>query len=131
LLSRAQRGAARLDGRQIALRRMDAESMEFADDSFDCVAVPYVLSVTPDPQRLVRELRRVCVRGGTIILLNHFSGSRYWSLLDKAFGKIADKVGFRSDFSYEEHVLAHDWKVESVAEVNVFGLSRLVVIKNV
>ena len=26
---------------------------------FDCVTVAHVLSVTPDPQRLVRELRRV------------------------------------------------------------------------
>ena len=131
MLQRARAKAAALAGRRVELRHMDAEKMDFPDGTFDCVVVPYVLSVTPDPKRLVAELRRVCRKDGRIILLNHFSGSYYWSALEKMFRTFADKIGFRSDFSYEEQVLAHDWRIESVTDVNILGLSKLVVITNV
>ncbi len=117
--------------RHIDLSVMDAERLSFADNSFDCVTVPYVLSVTPDPERLVSELRRVCRPGGHIIIVNHFSGSRFWWLLEQAVRSIADRIGFRSDFSYEHHILSHDWEILTSRAVNLFGLSKLVVIRNV
>jgi phosphatidylethanolamine/phosphatidyl-N-methylethanolamine N-methyltransferase len=130
MLARAQRRADRMLDRTIELETMDAEDMQFPTGSFDCVTVPYVLSVTPDPARLVRELRRVCKPGGSIYILNHFSGSRFWWFLERAVRTIADRVGFRSDFSFEEHVLAHGWTVEQVTPVNLMGLSKLVKIRN-
>lgn len=130
MLVRARQRAARLPQRRIELHAMDAERMAFADASFDCVVLPYVLSVTPDPARLVAELRRVCRPGGHIVILNHFSGSRFWWWLERCVTTLADRIGFRSDFSYEAHVLAHDWEVVSVRPVNLFGLSRLVVVRN-
>jgi phosphatidylethanolamine/phosphatidyl-N-methylethanolamine N-methyltransferase len=75
-------------------------------------------------------LRRVCRPGGTIFILNHFSGSRFWWVLERAVRALADKVGFRSDFSYEEHILSHDWQVVRLTTVNLFGLSKLVEIRN-
>ncbi len=131
MLDLARERARALPERRIDLHAMDAERMAFADHTFDCVTVPYVLSVTPDPHRLVRELRRVCKPGGRIVILNHFSGGRFWWLLERAARGLADRLGFRSEFSYEAHILAHDWQVESVAAVNLMALSRLVVIRNV
>jgi len=131
MLSKARRKASRLPGRKITLLSMDAEHLSFPDASFDCVTLPYVLSVTPDADRLVSELRRVCRKGGTILILNHFSGSRFWWFLERAVRPLADRIGFRSDFSLERHVLAHPWQVDSVESVNPFGLSKLVSITNV
>ena len=130
MLERARTRAAAMPQRQVALQVMNAERMEFADDSFDCVTVPYVLSVTPHPARLVHEIRRVCKSGGAILVVNHFSGSPFWWLMERAVRSVADRVGFRSDFAYEEHILAHDWHVESVRPVNLFRLSKLVVLRN-
>ncbi|MBA3592070.1 class I SAM-dependent methyltransferase [Methylibium sp.] len=130
MLERARTRAAAMPQRQVALQVMNAERMEFADDSFDCVTVPYVLSVTPHPARLVHEIRRVCKPGGAILVVNHFSGSPFWWLMERAVRSVADRVGFRSDFAYEEHILAHDWHVESVRPVNLFRLSKLVVLRN-
>lgn len=130
MLVRAQRRAQALAGRDITLHAMDAEALTFDDDSFDCVTVPYVLSVTPNPDRLVAELQRVCKPGGSIVIVNHFSGSRFWWLMERAVRSVADRIGFRSDFDYARHILSHDWKVESVTPVNLFGLSKLVVIRN-
>ena len=110
---------------------MDAESMAFDDDTFDCVTLPYVLSVTPNPTRLIGEVRRVCRKGGTIVVLNHFSGGRAWWLLETLLRPLASRVGFRSDFDFEEHIARHDWIISSVMSVNILGLSRLVTIRNV
>lgn len=130
MLEVARRRIAQLPGRNIRLHAMNAESLDFPDGAFDCVTLPYVLSVTPNPDRLVAETRRVCRKDGAIVILNHFSGSRFWWLLECAVRPMADRIGFRSDFSYEEQVLARDWLVESVRAVNFLGLSKLVAIRN-
>jgi phosphatidylethanolamine/phosphatidyl-N-methylethanolamine N-methyltransferase len=130
MLDVARQRAARLKRTNVDLRHMNAETMSFADSSFDCVTVPYVLSVTPNPEVLVAEIRRVCRKDGTILIVNHFSGSRFWWILERAVRSFADRVGFRSTFTYEEHVLKHDWEVQSVEDVNLLNLSKLVVIRN-
>ena len=126
MLALARARAAQLGKRKIHLEAMDAEHLAYPDNSFDCVVLPYVLSVTPDPAALVREARRVCRQDGAIIIVNHFSGSGTWYLLEKMFGGLAARIGFRSEFSYQNHVLQHDWTVEKMHTVNLFGLSKLV-----
>jgi len=130
MLAIARQRAARLPGRRIALLAMDAETLAFQDDSFDCVTLAHVLSVTPSPQRLIAEVRRVCRRGGTIFILNHFSGSLPWRLLERVLRSAADRIGFRSDFNLADEVLRHDWEVRSVRKVNLAGLSTLVEVRN-
>lgn len=118
------------DARRITLQTMDAEAMDFPDASFDCVTLPYVLSVTPHPDRLVAEVRRVCKPGGHIVIVNHFSGQSSWRTLEALAKPLSKWLGFRSDFSLERHVLCHPWEVVSVAPTNMFALSRLIYIKN-
>ena len=130
MLAVAGRRAAQLRDRRIRLEVMNAESLDLPDASFDCVTVPYVLSVTPNPERLVAEIRRVCKPGGSIIIVNHFSGSRFWWLLERLVRPLASRVGFRSEFSFTEHIARYDWQVCSVKSVNFFGLSKVVTITN-
>lgn len=130
MLKIARERATQLTDHNIHLAAMNAEAMDFPDGCFDCVALPYVLSVTPHPERLVAEIRRVCRKGGTILILNHFSGSRFWWFLERAVRSLANRIGFRSDFCFDEQILKYDWEVQSVRKVNLFGLSRLVVIRN-
>lgn len=130
MLQQAEQRAAAMPERDILLHRMDAEQMAFADASFDCVVLPYVLSVTPDPDRLVREVRRVCKPEGTVMILNHFSGSRFWWALERLVSPVADRIGFRSDFDFDFHVARHDWRIEQVRSVNLMGLSKLVRLRN-
>lgn len=108
----------------------DAEQLPLPDDCFDCVTLPYVLSVTPRPDRLINELKRVCTPGGTILILNHFKGAGVWQLGERLVEPLADRVGFHSNLDLDS---LHDpeWTIESVSRVNLFGLSKLVRIKNV
>jgi phosphatidylethanolamine/phosphatidyl-N-methylethanolamine N-methyltransferase len=115
--------------RDITLLATNAERLDFADETFDCVTLPYVLSVTPDPQALIAEVRRVCRKEGTIFVLNHFSGSGFWWLLEQSIRPIADRVGFRSDFSFDTQIAKQQWKIQNVSSTNLFGLSKLVELK--
>ncbi|MCS6995397.1 MAG: methyltransferase domain-containing protein [Casimicrobiaceae bacterium] len=128
MLAIARRRVERAGLTNVDLRAGDCEHMNFADGEFDCVVIPYVLSVTPDPARLVHEAIRVCAPEGRIIVANHFNGSKAWALLERLYAPLAAKIGFRSDFSYEEHILAHPWTVESVETANWLGLSKVVVL---
>ncbi|MES2536585.1 MAG: methyltransferase domain-containing protein [Pseudomonadota bacterium] len=131
MLDIARHRVKNLPDHDIKLVAMDAETMDFPDGSFDCVALPYVLSVTPNPERVVAEIRRVCRKNGTILILNHFSGSRFWWFLERVVRSVAHRIGFHSDFCYNEQVLKYGWEVQSVKSVNLMGLSKLVVIRNV
>ena len=130
MLEIARQAALRLPERSIDLHEMDAEHLTFADDSFDVVTVPYVLSVTPNPARLAEEVRRVCKPGGHILIVNHFSGQRGWRILERLVRSAADWIGFRSEFDFD-HVVPHPaWTVMRVEAVNLLSLSRLVVLRN-
>lgn len=130
MLTQARKRASRLPHRSIQLLEMDGESLRFPDASFDCVTLPYVLSVTPNPDRLVAEARRVCRPDGHLLILNHFSGAGIWSAFEAPLRAFASRIGFRSDFSYSHHVERHDWQILSCKPVNLFGLSRLVLVRN-
>lgn len=130
MLELARQRAFMLPARDIRLSVMDAECLDFADDSFDCVTVPYVLSVTPNPERLVAEIRRVCRAGGHIVIVNHFTGNRFWRPMERVVRSLADRIGFRSDFDYAENILRPDWTVLSSTYTSFVGLYRLVVIRN-
>ncbi len=106
----------------------DGERLAYADGAFDCVVLPYVLSVTPSPAILVAEAIRVCAPGGRIVIVNHFSGSKFWRGFEALAAPLAARIGFHSTFSYEENVLAHPWQVEKNLSANWLGLSRVVVL---
>src|SRR5437868_5449837 len=57
----------------IGLHEMDAGDLKFDDTSFDTVVAMYVMTVVPDPEKVMRELSRVCRPGGDVIIVNHFS----------------------------------------------------------
>ncbi len=59
-----------------ALRVMDAAALEFADNRFDVALAPYVMSVVPEPRRVLDEMWRVARPGGQLVVMNHFAAER-------------------------------------------------------
>lgn len=53
----------------------DAQSLPFEDRSFDAVRIERTLQHLPDPDRALRELRRVCRSGGRVVALDPDWGS--------------------------------------------------------
>jgi phosphatidylethanolamine/phosphatidyl-N-methylethanolamine N-methyltransferase len=57
----------------IELKHGDALQLDFPDDSFDWVLSFHVMTVVPDPRRMMDEMLRVCKPGGRIVLISHFA----------------------------------------------------------
>jgi O-methyltransferase/aklanonic acid methyltransferase len=59
--------AAQAEGlSNVELRRMDAERLEFANESFDAVTCAFSLFMFPDMQAALAEMRRVLMPGGRL-----------------------------------------------------------------
>lgn len=76
MLERARRRAAENGWSHFRLLSMDAMDLEFPDRSFDYVTAFHVISVVPDPNRMMREVQRVCRPGGRIAVINHFRSTK-------------------------------------------------------
>lgn len=70
MLKRA-RIKAEILGKAVTLIQMDAEKMEFPDNTFDTVFTTCVFCSVPDPIQGLKEIRRVCKPGGKILMLEH------------------------------------------------------------
>jgi phosphatidylethanolamine/phosphatidyl-N-methylethanolamine N-methyltransferase len=105
---------------------MDAEHMEFADNSFDAVLALYVASVVPNPARFAAEMRRVCIPGGTIVLVNHFTSDN-WALrfMEKRLAHLARHIGFHADFPLDAFLRQSGLAVREIRPSNLFGYWRL------
>jgi phosphatidylethanolamine/phosphatidyl-N-methylethanolamine N-methyltransferase len=76
MLERAQDKVNRNAWRHVTLEQGDALDLKFPDDSFDHVMAFHVVSVVPDPRRMMAEAQRVCRPGGIIVVINHFRSPR-------------------------------------------------------
>jgi phosphatidylethanolamine/phosphatidyl-N-methylethanolamine N-methyltransferase len=70
MLQRAQRRAEEL-GKTLELHQMDAQRLDFPDDSFDAAVATFVFCSVPDAVHGLRELARVVKPEGKILLLEH------------------------------------------------------------
>ncbi len=70
MLSKARRRAIRKHV-GVDILGMDVQDLQFDDRSFDMVVATFVFCSVPDPIRGLREIKRVCKKGGRIILLEH------------------------------------------------------------
>ncbi len=74
MLKIARERVARKGLRQVkGLLVMDAGALEFPDAQFDVALAPYVMSVVPNPARVLDEMWRVVRPGGQMIVMNHFA----------------------------------------------------------
>lgn len=63
--------AARAEGLDnVELRKMDAEHLEFPDQSFDVVSCSFALFLFPDMEAALHEMYRVCKPGGYLSMIN-------------------------------------------------------------
>lgn len=114
-----------------ALLEMDAQATNFETGSFDVAVAMFVASVVPDPQALVKELRRVVKPGGKILFVNHFareSGPIWW--VERAMSGASGSLGWHPDFRLGHMFTGADLATAKVQNMKPLGIFRLVELPN-
>lgn len=127
MLAKARRRAERLRLSHVeGLHLMDAENLEFPDNSFDAVLALYVASVVPNPARFAAEMRRVCIPGGTIVVVNHFTSEKFLArFIEKRLAGLARHIGFHADFPFDTFRRDSQLSIREVRPSNLFGYWKL------
>lgn len=119
--ARARKARAKLD-QVVDLRVMDAERMDFPDNSFDKVVAMYVASVVPHPARMLEEMRRVCKPGGELFIVNHFhSTNPVVGGVESLLAPLSRLLGFHPDLDLAGFVRETGLEVVESQPVNLFG----------
>jgi phosphatidylethanolamine/phosphatidyl-N-methylethanolamine N-methyltransferase len=102
MLRKARKRVAQLGLTNVeSLAIMDAEHLDFADNSFDTVVAQYVVNTVPHPEAALGEFARVVKPGGEIILINRVgadAGMR--RALEAGLAPVGHWLGWRPEFRW-------------------------------
>lgn len=113
-----------------ALLEMDARDLQFPDNSFDTVAAMHVLSVVPDPDRVMSEIARVLKPGGRVVITNHFVRSEgILAFVERLCAPFAEVLGWHSDFEIETVLGESSLAVEQRRNIPPLGMMTFLVLR--
>jgi phosphatidylethanolamine/phosphatidyl-N-methylethanolamine N-methyltransferase len=108
------------------LVEMDAGNLTFGDETFDTVVAMYVMTVVPDPRKVMAELNRVCKPGGEVFIVNHFSQERgVRGFIEKVMAPFAEQLGWRPEFSINTILTQDGLQLVEERPMRPFGLFKL------
>jgi phosphatidylethanolamine/phosphatidyl-N-methylethanolamine N-methyltransferase len=123
MLARASRKIADNGWRHLRVLKMDALQLEFPDDSFDYVMAFHVVTVVPDPVRMIREVKRVCKPGGKIVVVNHFTSNvPVLGSLTEALDPVTRLLGWRTNLRLKPFIEMTDLNVERIYKLSKASL---------
>jgi phosphatidylethanolamine/phosphatidyl-N-methylethanolamine N-methyltransferase len=129
MLARAEK---RVNRRSLAnvesLHEMDAANLAFDDASFDHAVAMFVMTVVPDPERVLGEIVRVVRPGGHVVLVNHFSvdkGPR--AAIERTLTRYSGALGWNPEFRMERVLGRPDLRLVKQRELPPAGIFTLLV----
>jgi phosphatidylethanolamine/phosphatidyl-N-methylethanolamine N-methyltransferase len=128
MLARAQRKIEENAWAHLRVLEMNALDLEFPDNTFDYVMAFHVVTVVPDPVRMVAEAQRVCKPGGSIVIVNHFTSDvPVLGSLTEALDPITRWLGWRTDLRLKPFIETTSLTVEKVYKLSKTSLYTVVV----
>ncbi|GLO68998.1 class I SAM-dependent methyltransferase [Phaeobacter inhibens] len=130
MLRKAKKRVAENDLQHVeALRQMDARELDFPDATFDTVCAMHVLSVVPDPEKVMGEIARVLKPGGKVVITNHFLRDQgVLAFLERVSAPFANVLGWHSDFEIDTVLGEDHLSVEHHQPLPPFGLMTFLVL---
>jgi phosphatidylethanolamine/phosphatidyl-N-methylethanolamine N-methyltransferase len=106
MLKKARQRVSELHLKNVeGLAVMDAEKLEFPDNSFDVVMAQYVVTAVPNPEAALDEFARVLRPGGELIILTRVSadtGMRRF--IEQQLQPVVRRLGFRTaEFAWSRY----------------------------
>lgn len=112
---------------------MDACRLGFGDGIFDAVALPFVVTLVPDPEQALTECARVLRPGGTIVIASKLGRDEgLVTRVEEAIAPLMKRIGWSSAFKIsriaawaKRHGEIEVVAVEPLSPVGFFKLMRL------
>ncbi len=126
-----KKAMGKFDNASINFLEMDAQHMEFANESFDYVVGSLVLSVVPDANECLREMIRVVKGEGKIILFDKFiSKDERLSVTKKLLRPIIRFLGTDIGLRFEDLFSGHggNTEIEEDRPIMLNGVYRKIII---
>jgi phosphatidylethanolamine/phosphatidyl-N-methylethanolamine N-methyltransferase len=130
MLARARRKIQENAWSHLKVMEMDALDLKFPDNSFDYVMAFHVVTVVPDPLRMIAEADRVTKPGGRIVIVNHFTTDvPVLGSLTQALDPMTRWLGWRTDLKLKPFIETSHLKVEKVYKLNKASLYTVLIFK--
>jgi phosphatidylethanolamine/phosphatidyl-N-methylethanolamine N-methyltransferase len=130
MLARARRKIQENAWSHLKVMEMDALDLKFPDNSFDYVMAFHVVTVVPDPLRMIAEANRVTKPGGRIVIVNHFTTDvPVLGSLTQALDPMTRWLGWRTDLKLKPFIETSHLKVEKVYKLNKASLYTVLIFK--
>lgn len=128
MLEKAEKKRKELGLENVKLLLMDAQNMEFEDNTFDTVVSTFVFCTVPDPTKGLKEAYRVLKPGGKAIFLEHMkSESKLLNIplyiMDPVMRALLGTSMVRET---QKHIEKAGFKIERVENL-FFDIVRLIV----
>ncbi|MED3993116.1 class I SAM-dependent methyltransferase [Peribacillus frigoritolerans] len=126
-----KKAMGKFDDASINFLEMDAQHMEFTNESFDYVVGSLVLSVVPDANECLREMIRVVKGEGKIILFDKFiSKDERLSVPKKLLRPIIQFLGTDIGLRFEDLFSGHGdiMEIEEDRPIMLNGMYRKIII---
>ena len=128
MLARAREKIQENGWTHLTVMEMDALNLEFPDDKFDYVMAFHVVTVVPDPTRMMEEAKRVCRPGGRIVIVNHFTTDfPLLGALTEALDPMTRHLGWRTNLRLRPFIEATELQVETVYKLSKLSLYTVLV----
>jgi phosphatidylethanolamine/phosphatidyl-N-methylethanolamine N-methyltransferase len=123
MLARARRKIEDNGWSHLKVREMNALDLEFPENSFDYVMAFHVVTVVPDPVRMIAEAKRVCKPGGVIVIVNHFTSDfPLLGSLTEALDPVTRWLGWRMNLRLKRFIVDTDLTVDKVYKLSKTSL---------
>ena len=127
MLARARQKIANNGWRHLKVIEMNALDLKFPDNSFDYVMAFHVVTVVPDPVRMIAEAKRVCKPSGKIVIVNHFTSAvPVLGALTRAMDPLTRWLGWRTDLQLKPFIETTGLIIEKVYKINKTSLYTVV-----
>lgn len=117
MLKKAQEKINQNKFSHIQLQEMDASFLGFEDNCFDFVLAAFVISVVPDPIKVVSEIKRVSKANAKIAIVNHFkSQNKFVGILEDMVNPVCTRIGWKSNVELEYIIEKSNLKVDNITK---------------
>ena len=127
MLAEAEKRKTSMNLSNVEICEMDAGSLDFPDGRFDKVVAAHVISVVPEPLKVVKEMARVCKDGGEVYILNYVNASNgIVAWFERKFQPIREAMGLGRNVDFGVLIAEAGLVIEHIEGVNVMGICRLI-----